>query len=95
MRPDHGRIGTEGRGRAPVHSQVLAPCIAVPIASRLKPKEDPMYLSVGVVLAIILVLAPPIFWVAWWLLADLAERASGSYITVHPMTTAVSRRRAA
>ncbi len=54
-----------------------------------------MYLSVGVVLAIILVLAPPIFWVAWWLLADLAERASGSYITVHPMTTAVSRRRAA
>jgi hypothetical protein len=71
------------------------PCIAVPIASRLKPNEDAMYLSVGVVLAIILVLASPIIWVAWWLLADLAESASSSYVTVLPMTAAESRRRAA
>lgn len=54
-----------------------------------------MYLSVGVVVAIILVLASPIIWVAGWLLADLAESASSSYITVLPMTAAVSRRRAA
>jgi hypothetical protein len=54
-----------------------------------------MYLGVGVVLAIILVLASPIIWVAWWLLADLAESASSSYVRVLPMTAAVSRRRAA
>ena len=32
-----------------------------------------MYLSVGIVFALILILASPLIWVAWWLLADLGE----------------------
>lgn len=32
-----------------------------------------MYLSVAFVAVIILVLASPAIWVAWWLLADLGE----------------------
>ena len=54
-----------------------------------------MYLSVVFVYAIILVLASPLIWVAWWLLADLGEPAIGSFTTVHFVTTAESRRRAA
>jgi len=54
-----------------------------------------MYLSVGVVFAIILVLASPIIWVAWWLRADRGERANGSYTSVDPLTIAEPRRRAA
>ena len=54
-----------------------------------------MYLSIVFVYAIILVLASPILWVAWWLLADLGESATGSLTTVHFVTTAESHRRAA
>ncbi|HEX7262808.1 MAG TPA: hypothetical protein VF383_01395 [Candidatus Dormibacteraeota bacterium] len=36
-----------------------------------------MYLSVGVVAVLVLVAASPLIWVAWWLLADLGQRASG------------------
>lgn len=54
-----------------------------------------MYLSVGVVFAIILALASPVIWVAWWLLADLGERVSGSQPAAYPTVTAESRRRAA
>jgi hypothetical protein len=46
-----------------------------------------MYLSVFIVYAIILVLASPVIWVAWWLLADIGESATGSYLTLHPVTT--------
>jgi hypothetical protein len=54
-----------------------------------------MYLGVVFVYAIILVLASPLIWIAWWLLADLGERASGSYTTVRSGPTAGSRRQAA
>ena len=54
-----------------------------------------MYLSVFIVYAIILVLVSPVIWVAWWLLADLTETATGSYMTLHPVTTPESLRRAA
>jgi hypothetical protein len=54
-----------------------------------------MYLGVVFVYAIILVLASPLIWIAWWLLADLGERASGSYTTVRSVPTAGSRRQAA
>ena len=54
-----------------------------------------MYLGVVFVYAIILLLASPIIWVAWWLLDDLGERANGSYATEHRVTTPESRRRAA
>lgn len=54
-----------------------------------------MYLGVVFVYAIILVLAFPLIWVVWWLLADLGERATGSYTKVHSLPTAESRRRAA
>lgn len=54
-----------------------------------------MYLTVGVVFVIILVLASPVIWVAWWLLADLGERVGRSQPAVYPMATAESRRRAA
>jgi len=54
-----------------------------------------MYLGVVFVYAIILVFASPLIWIAWWLLADLGERASGSYTTVHSVPTAGSRRQAA
>lgn len=37
-----------------------------------------MYLSVGIVFALILVLASPLIWVAWWLLADLGQAVNGS-----------------
>ncbi len=40
-----------------------------------------MYLSVGVVVAIVVVLASPIIWVGWWLLADFSERGNGSHRT--------------
>jgi hypothetical protein len=54
-----------------------------------------MYLGVVFVYAIIFVLASPLIWVLWWLLADLGERASGSYTTVHSVPAAASRRQAA
>jgi hypothetical protein len=44
----------------------------------LRAKEFAMYLSVGVVFALILILASPLIWVAWWLLADIGEAVSGS-----------------
>lgn len=53
-----------------------------------------MYLSVGVVLAIILVLASLVICPAWWLLVDLGERVGGSQPAVYPTATAESRRRA-
>ncbi len=37
-----------------------------------------MYLGVGVVLAMILVGLSPAIWVAWWLFADLGQRANES-----------------
>ena len=55
-------------------------------------KEDVMDLTVAVVVAIIAV-TPIAVWVIWWLLADLAESATGSYSTVHHATA--TRRRAA
>jgi hypothetical protein len=54
-----------------------------------------MYLSVAVVYAIILMFVSPIIWVVWWLLADLGQRANGSYKTVHRVTSAESRRQVA
>ena len=61
----------------------------------LAQKEEPMYLGVVFVYAIILVSASPLIWVAWWLLADLGKRAAGSYTTVHSVPAAASRRQAA
>jgi hypothetical protein len=55
-------------------------------------KEDAMDLSVAIVVAMIAA-APVVVWIAWWLLADLGESATGSYSTVHHATAA--RRRAA
>jgi len=63
--------------------------------STLTPKEESMYLGVFFVYAIVLVLASPLIWVAWWLLADLGERAVGSYTRVHYVPTSESHRRAA
>jgi hypothetical protein len=54
-----------------------------------------MYLSVVFVYAIILVLLSPVIWVAWWLLADLGDRATGSYTRLYSVTTPQSHRRAA
>jgi hypothetical protein len=76
-------------------SQAFRLFIATPIASTLKAKEEPMYLGVVFVYAIILVLASPIIWIVWWLLADLSERAAGSYTRVHAVPTAESRRQVA
>jgi hypothetical protein len=84
-----------GFGRWSVPSQVLVPCTAAQIARRLKPKEDVMYLRVGIVFAIILVMASPFIWIAWWLLAKLRERANGAYTPAHPVTFPESRRRTA
>jgi hypothetical protein len=71
------------------------PFIALPFASTLTRKEEVMYLSVVIVYAIILVLVSPVIWVAWWLLADLGERATVSYIRRHSVTTPTSRRQVA
>lgn len=71
------------------------PFIAAPVASTLEPKEKAMYLSVFIVYAIILVFASPVIWVAWWLVADLAERATGSYRRPLSVTTPQLRRQAA
>jgi hypothetical protein len=54
-----------------------------------------MYLATAFVYAIILVLVSPLVWVAWWVVAGLGPRANGSYSTVHRLTSAESRRRAA
>jgi hypothetical protein len=54
-----------------------------------------MYLSVVIVYAIILVLVSPVIWVAWWLLADLGDRATGSYRRLRSVTARQSRRQAA
>jgi hypothetical protein len=82
-------------GRWAGRSGALRPFIATPIASTLTPKEESMYLGVFFVYAIIFVLASPLIWVAWWLLADLGERAEGSYTRVHYVPTSESHRRAA
>jgi hypothetical protein len=37
-----------------------------------------MYLGVGVVVAMILIILAPAIWIAWWLLADLGQRANES-----------------
>jgi hypothetical protein len=37
-----------------------------------------MYLTVGVVFVLMLVLASPVIWVAWWWLADFGEAVNGS-----------------
>jgi hypothetical protein len=54
-----------------------------------------MYLSVGVVFAIVLVLLSPVIWIAWWLLADLGSRAGGPYAPARGESTERSHRRAA
>jgi hypothetical protein len=42
-----------------------------------------MYLGTLFVYAIILVVLSPVIWVAWWLLADLGSRATGSHGSLH------------
>ncbi len=42
-----------------------------------------MYLSVVLIAVILIVLASPALWVAWWLLADVGERAGGRYSDHH------------
>ena len=37
-----------------------------------------MYLAVGLVFALILIVLFPAIWGAWWLLADLGQRANES-----------------
>jgi hypothetical protein len=37
-----------------------------------------MYLGVGLVFALILILLFPAIWAAWWLVADLGQRANES-----------------
>ena len=54
-----------------------------------------MYLSVGVVVAIVLVLASPIIWVGWWLLADFSGRGNDSDRAGHTVAIGQSRHRAA
>jgi hypothetical protein len=56
---------------------------ALETRARWAAKEDAMYLSVGVVLVIAVVVLSPALWVAWWALADMGERATGSYSDVH------------
>jgi hypothetical protein len=50
-----------------------------------------MYLSVGVIAVIALVVLSPVIWVAWWALADLGERGTGSYRTGHHLSPAGRR----
>jgi hypothetical protein len=47
--------------------------------AQCRAKEDAMYLTVGVVFVIALVLLSPAIWIAWWLLAELGSRATGSH----------------
>ena len=42
-----------------------------------------MYGGVLLVFAVSVVLLAPVIWVAWWLLADLGERVSGSSVEKH------------
>jgi hypothetical protein len=42
-----------------------------------------MYLSVGVVLVLTVAVLSPVIWIAWWAVADLGDRAIGSYRSVH------------
>ncbi len=42
-----------------------------------------MYLSVALIAVLLIVLASPALWVAWWLLADVGERAGGRYADHH------------
>jgi hypothetical protein len=42
-----------------------------------------MYLGVGLVMALILVMLSPAIWVAWWLIADLGERAGSAPVVHH------------
>ncbi len=54
-----------------------------------------MYLSVGVVAAILVVLASPVLCVGWWLIADLGERTNGAYSSRYREQTEAGFRRAA
>jgi len=54
-----------------------------------------MYLGVGFVYVLILVLVSPLIWLAWWMLADLGQRASGSARPAHDATSVESRRQVA
>ena len=54
-----------------------------------------MYLATAFVYAIILGLIFPLIWVAWWVFAELGKTTKGSSPTMHRMTSAESRRRAA
>ncbi len=42
-----------------------------------------MHLSVALIAVILIALASPVLWVAWWLLADVGERAGGRYADHH------------
>jgi|GEM_PF-4115426 len=53
-----------------------------------------MDLTVAVVVAIVAAM-PVAVWVVWWLLADMGERATGSYSALHHAPAAGPRRRAA
>ena len=63
--------------------------------AQFEAKESAMYLSVGVVVAIVVVLASPIIWVGWWLLADFSERGNGSHRAEHTVAIGRSRHHAA
>lgn len=54
--------------------------------------------SDGFVVAVILgllALLSPVLWIGWWLLADLGERANGTYPTRHRESAEPELRRAA
>ena len=42
-----------------------------------------MYLSVGVIFVLSVIVLSPVIWIAWWALADLGERTTGSHRSVH------------
>ena len=64
-------------------NQSIRPSIGAAASPSLHPKEDLMYPD-GFVAAVILgllALLLPVLWIGWWLLADLGEKANGTYPT--------------
>jgi len=55
-------------------------------------ERDAMYISIGIVFAIILVMASPFIWIAWWL---LGKRAAGACTQAHAVAFSESLRRVA
>ena len=90
------RVSRQG-AMGPSPTSPFDPRLEQPLRLASVKKEKAMYsdgFGVAVIVSIVALLSP-VLWIGWWFLADLGERANGTYPTRHSEGAEPELRRAA